>query len=167
MEKKIYRYKTIMYFSGSPYFMAAPFVVFGVSLLNTIYFAFGIVALILAVCIPSTHYALEINVTDKTFRHYLWILGYRHGTTQTYDLIEYAFIQSAKVSRTLYSTASSSTFSSQVYNGYLKFSGGSKIHLVQARQKEAIFRKLQILATDLKIEIVDFTDDDAVSIVPS
>ncbi len=165
--KKIYQYKTIKYFSGSSYLMAVPFFVCGVSLLNTIYFAFGILFLILAVGIPSTHYALEINVTNKTFRHYLWILGYRHGPVQTYELIEYAFIQSARVSRTLYSTASSSKFTSQVYNGYLKFSDGTKIHLMQARDKETIMQKLELIATDLKVEIVDFTDDYAVSIVPS
>lgn len=166
MEKKVYNYKTVKYFSGSSVFIAIPFFIFGVGLLATPYFVFGIITLILLICILTTHYALEINLTDKTFRHYLWILGFKQTHTQTYDLIEYAFIQSSKVSRTSYSTATSNTFASLVYNGYLKFSDDTKIHLIQSPKKEIVFKKLKILAADLKIEIIDFTDADSVSIVP-
>ncbi|QMU29390.1 hypothetical protein [Adhaeribacter radiodurans] len=166
MKPTIYNYKTVNYFSGTTGFMTVVLLIFGICLIPTYYFLFGVSTLFLLLIVFTTHYGLEINVRDKTFKQYLWILGYKHSRIQSYDLIEYAFIQSSKVSRTLYSTATSTTFTSRVYNGYLKFSEENKIHLIQALEKESVLNKLHFLARDLKIEIVDFTDADSVSIVP-
>ncbi|PSR52247.1 hypothetical protein AHMF7605_01265 [Adhaeribacter arboris] len=166
MHPKIYGYKTVSYFSGTTGFITVGLLIFSIGLLPTYYFLFGVSILFLLLIVFTTHYGLEINVRDKTFKQYLWILGYKQSRIHSYDLIEYAFIQSSKVSRTLYSTATSTTFSSRVYNGYLKFSEENKIHLIQASEKEAVLNKLHFLARDLKIEIVDFTDADSISILP-
>ncbi|MDQ4138973.1 MAG: hypothetical protein M3142_00465, partial [Bacteroidota bacterium] len=151
---------------GTTGFIPLGLLIFGIGLLPTYYFLFGVSTLFLLLIVFTTHYGLEINVQDKTLKQYVWILGYKHCHTQSYDLIEYAFIQSSLISRTVYSTTTSATFSSQVYNGYLKFSEEVKIHLIQAQEKETVLNKLHFLARDLKIEIVDFTDADLISIVP-
>lgn len=167
MREKIYNYKTSKYISGSAFFPAIGMLIFGMGCFansNSIYLGVG--ALVGLFLILTTHYGLEVNVSSKTFRHYLWILGFKQYKSQTYDLIEYAFVQSGKVRQNLGSVAGFNSIIISVYNGYIKFSEDAKIHIIQAKDKETVIQRLQVLATDLNLEIVDFTDADCVSILP-
>jgi hypothetical protein len=167
MGAKIYNYKTSTYISGSAYFPAIGLLVFGMGCFansNSVYL--GVAALVGLFLILTTHYGLEVNVSSKTFKQYVWIMGFKQYKSKAYDLIEYAFVQSGKVRQNLESVAGFNSISISVYNGYIKFSEEDKIHIIQAKDKETVIKRLQVLATDLNFEIVDFTDADCVSILP-
>lgn len=166
MEEKIFDYKTLKYFSTSAVFMGAGLLIFGFTLLFTPYFYIGIISLVLIILIFTTHYGLEINVTNKTYRHYIWVLGIRKGTIQSYNLIEYIFIQSATMSYSMNSRVTSQTFTNLVFNGYLKFTDDVKIHMMQVENKVDIIEKLRGMAADLKTEIIDFTETEPIAINP-
>ncbi|RDC63775.1 hypothetical protein [Adhaeribacter pallidiroseus] len=167
MGAKVYDYKTSKYISGSAYFPAIGLLVFGMGCFansNSIFL--GVAALVGLFLILTTHYGLEVNVGNKTFKQYLWIVGFKQYKSKAYEIIEYAFVQSGKVRQNLESVAGFNSITISVYNGYIKFSEKDKIHIIQAKDKETVIRRLQVLATDLNLEIVDFTDDDCVSILP-
>lgn len=54
-------------------------------------------------------------------------------------------------------TGHSSTFSTQVWHGYIKFDDGTKIHLLTSERKEILLKKLEGLSAFLKTEIMDTT----------
>jgi len=167
MNAKIYNYKISKYITGAAYFPAIGLLIFGLGCFvnsNAVYL--GVAALVGLFLILTTHHGLEVDVHSKIFKQYLWISGFKQSKSQTYDLIEYAFIQSGKVRQNLDSVAGFNSITIPVYNGYLKFSENAKIHIIQAKDKETVVKRLQVLATDLKLEIVDFTDADCVSIFP-
>ena len=168
MSPKIYNYKTTHYLSGSAFFPAAGLLIFGLGcFLNFDSVSVGLAALSGLILILTTHQGLEVNVSAKTFKQYFWILGYQRAHLQTYDLIEYAFIQSGKVRQRMESVPGFNSITFPVYNGYIKFSEEAKIHIIQAKDKAVVMNRLQVLATDLNLEIIDFTDADCVSVLPA
>lgn len=83
------------------------------------------------------HEGTEINPVTKMYREYTSFFFFKTGRFQSYDQIERIFINRSKESQKMYTarTLHSSTFQDIVYNAYLKFSNGEKIHLKKPRIK--------------------------------
>lgn len=101
----------------------------------------------------------EIDVVQKRYREYTSFYFLKKGTWIRFEAAEKVFINSARTSNKMYtaSTLNSSTFINTQYNGYLKFSDGTKLHLLTSRKKEKLATVLQNVASLLKIPVQDNT----------
>ncbi len=99
----------------------------------------------------------EINSTNKTYREYTSFLFFKAGKFQPYTDINKIFINRSKESQKMYTahTLHSSTFEDVVYNAWLKFSNGEKIHLLKSKSKDRLMRVLKPLSEAIQVEITD------------
>ncbi|MBX2961414.1 MAG: hypothetical protein KF687_02810 [Cyclobacteriaceae bacterium] len=105
------------------------------------------------------HEGTEINPENKTYREYTSFFVFKTGRFKSYAEIELIFINRAKESQQMYTahTTHSSTFENMVYNAYLKFSNGEKIHLQKTKDKERLMTKLKPLCDTLGVDLIDNT----------
>ena len=115
--------------------------------------------LVTAAGILTAHEGTEVNPSSRTYREYQSFLFMKKGKPKNYDSIEKIFVNSGKVSQTVYTahTSSSSTFSSVEYNAYLKFSDGVKVFLLSKKSKPKLLEKLRDAARILNVSVVDNT----------
>lgn len=99
----------------------------------------------------------EINPANKTYREYTSFFFFKIGRFKPYPEIELIFINKAKESQQMYTahTTHSSTFENRVYNAYLKFSNGEKIHLQKTKKKEKLMAVLKPLSEAVGVEVTD------------
>lgn len=105
------------------------------------------------------HEGTEINPHNKTYREYTSFFFFKTGRFKPYPEIELIFINGAKESQQMYAahTTHSSTFENMVYNAYLKFSNGEKIHLQKTKNKEKLMATLRPLSQAVQVEVTDNT----------
>lgn len=117
----------------------------------------GIFTSLLGLLALVAHEGTEINLANKTYREYRSFLFLKTGKLMSCPEIEKIFINKSEESQTIYSahTMHSSTFEGIVYNAYLKFSNGKKIHLLKTKNKHKLINKLKSLSEIAHIEITD------------
>ncbi|MBX2944334.1 MAG: hypothetical protein KF725_00770 [Cyclobacteriaceae bacterium] len=105
------------------------------------------------------HEGTEINPATKTYREYTSFFFFKTGRFKSYTEIELIFINRAMESQQMYTahTTHSSTFENMVYNAYLKFSNGEKIHLQKIKNKEKLMAVLKPLSEAVQVEVTDNT----------
>jgi len=99
----------------------------------------------------------EINISNSTYREYTSYLFFKSGKFDQLPPIEKIFITKGKETQQMHTvyTNHSATFDSIVYNGYLKFSSGEKIHLLRTKNKDRLMAQLAPLRDGIKTDIVD------------
>jgi hypothetical protein len=104
-----------------------------------------------------THEGTEFNPANKTYREYTSFFFFKTGKIESYDHIEKIFINRSKESKQMYAprTSMSSTLEYAVYNAYLKFSNGEKIHLQKTKNKEKLMATLKPLSEAVRVEVTD------------
>jgi hypothetical protein len=117
----------------------------------------GIILLLIGILIITTHYRLTIDFNRHTYHDYLWVLWMRNGDKGNFEQIEYIYITKSRVSQTMASRATQSTFVRDDFNAYLKLSGNVKIHLSSNESKKDLLNTMQDIALKLKCEVVDYT----------
>lgn len=105
----------------------------------------------------TTRYGVEISFRDKRYQEYTWVLGLRLGERAHFDSIRYLFIKDFKVAQTVNSRVNSSTFTSDEFRGFVKFSNEEKIHLITRPDHEAVIKELKNLAAELNVSLVDYS----------
>jgi hypothetical protein len=105
----------------------------------------------------TSYEGTEVNVSNKTFRSYTAFFFVKTGAFEKYTEAERIFINSANLSQKIYSahTALSTTFKERVFNAYLKFSDGEKVHLLRSKNRDALIKKLTPISERLSVEIVE------------
>lgn len=106
----------------------------------------------------TTHYRLRFDLSRKQYFDYVWILGFRSGSWDRFDRVEYLFIKRNRMRQNLNSMMTSRTIHVAVYDGYLRISEKNKIHLLTSRHKDVVVKKLRALASLLRVDILDYTD---------
>jgi hypothetical protein len=150
--------KTMPYFSmmytivGGALAFISMFLVF----INTV---IGILLAVIGFVLLSTQYRLRIDLSNKTFHDYLWILGFKKGEKGTFDEIQYLYITKSKISRTMNLESLSSTIAGEEFNGYLKFSEDQKIHITSQESKSGTMKKLKEFSALLGVQVVDYTEE--------
>lgn len=155
---KIIDFKVSGYFSMTFLILGGILVFFGLIALLESLWLLGLLLWLVSLLIFTTHYRLRIDVETKTFHDYLWVLGMKHGEKGKFDAVEYLFIKKAKVSQTMSVKVASTTIEKDVYDGYLKFSDGNKIHLLTKDSKVALQKRLNVIAEKLQTKITDYTE---------
>lgn len=121
-------------------------------LLSVIFFVLGLVML-------TAFSGTEIDFEAKTYREYNSFLMIKTGKVETFDAIERIFLTKSNESQKVYTahTLHSATFKKEVYNAFLKFSNGEKVHLFRSKNKSALLKKLNNLLELPGLEWVDHT----------
>jgi hypothetical protein len=125
----------------------------------------SIVLLFASIVVFTTHYRLAINLEDKTFQDYVWVLGMKMGGIEDFKSIEYLFIKKNQVSQTMHLKVASSTVRKDVYDAYIKFSETQKIHLLTADKKRTLLERLGPIAKNLNIKMIDYSEGEAQEIL--
>jgi hypothetical protein len=104
-----------------------------------------------------SHEGTEIDTVNKTFRSYTSFFFFKTGEFEKYTEVERIFINSGNQSMKMYSahTSLSTTIKERVFNAYIKFSNGEKVHLLTSKSKEDVMKKLVPISNLLKMEIVE------------
>ena len=150
-------FKTSPFFSGRIIFVGILLAVFGLFVAMKSMLA-GLILFTISVLIFTTHYRLRIDFAKKVYFDYVWFLGLKNGDHGKFDRIEYLFIKKSRVSQKMNHIVISSTIQNEIYDGYLKFSDGEKIHLLTKESKDVLLEKLKMISHKLNTRIVDYSE---------
>ncbi|MEZ4972486.1 MAG: hypothetical protein R2820_04215 [Cyclobacteriaceae bacterium] len=150
-------FKTLPYFSGTMTFLGVLLLFSGLWMMS-MNILVGLVLVLLSVVILTTHYRVSIDLDNKSFHDYLWILGIRRGERGQFDNLEYLFIKKNKISQTMRLKVASTTVRKEVYDGYLRFSVSHKIHLLTMDDKSKLMNRLKVIAQQLNSRVIDYSD---------
>lgn len=117
----------------------------------------SIALLIVSLLIFTGYSGIEFKTEEKTSRPYHSFLFLKKGKSIPYDGVEMIYFNANKVSQKVYSahTTHSNTFKNIEFDAYILFNNGSKEYLLTARNKSTLTRKLEKLASEMNVEIVD------------
>lgn len=152
-------FKTSSYFPGHIILTGIFLLALGLAVIS-MYMIAGLVLCFISLVILTTHYRLNIDLNNKAYHDYLWILGFRTGEKGKFNTIQYLFITSSNVTQTMHLRVASSTIRKEVFDGYLKFSEGNKIHLLTMDSKERLTKKLKNISAQLKVRVIDYSGGD-------
>lgn len=124
----------------------------------------AIILCLFSLILVTTHYRLNVDFGNKTFRHCVWILGFKNGDREKFETIEYLFIKKNKVSQRMHHMVMSTTIHQEVYDGYLRFSEKNKIHLTTCDRKEDLIKILKTIAARLRVRIFDYSEGQPVEV---
>ena len=101
----------------------------------------------------------EIDKAAKSYKEYNAFFFIKSGANVPYSGIEKIFINTSKSKQQFYTahTTHGSVYENVDFNGFLKFSNGTKIHLLRKRKKEDLMKALQDVASFLDVQIEDNT----------
>mgnify|MGYP001816433816 CR=1 FL=1 len=121
----------------------------------------SLVLLIVGMAMLTSYSGILVDTSKKTYRAYYSVLQLKIGDVVSYEGIEKIFVNANKESQKIYTshTLDSNTFKNIVYDGYLKFMDGNKIHLISKKNKPAVMHKLNEYADFLAVELQDNTPD--------
>lgn len=118
----------------------------------------ALILLVVGLTMISAIEGTEIDTGKKVYREYTQFFFFlKTGKMEKYESVERIFIIKSKESQQLYTahTTHSSTFEKVVYNAYLKFSNGEKVHLLKGKNKDALLKKLIPVCDTLDSDLVD------------
>lgn len=121
---------------------------------------------LICLIIATTHYRLEVDITNKTYRQYVWLMGLKWGERESFETIEYIFVKRNKVSQTMNSMLNAHEVHYEVFDGFLRFSEKDKVHLATTRTKVMLLKKLTPIANALQVKILDYSEG-APTIIPT
>jgi hypothetical protein len=101
----------------------------------------------------------EIDLSNNTFLEYKSFFFIKSGTIEKFNGMEKIFINASKTKQRLYTpyTTKSSLYENIVYNAFLKFDDGTKVHLMQKKKKALLMKRLDKIAADLGVPVEDQT----------
>jgi hypothetical protein len=156
--KNIYDFNTSSYFPWHVKLVGGGLVIIGIVILSMGMFIGGPLVLLVSTIIFTTHYRVHVNFDTNMYHDYLWILGMKSGSKNSFEKIEYIFIKESRQSQTMGLRATNTTVHKSVYDAYLKFSETNKIHLITKDEKKDVIVMLRPIADKLKTDIIDYTE---------
>jgi hypothetical protein len=132
--------------------------VFSAGIVIFFHFLIGLALLIGSALIFTTHYRLMIDLDQRVYHDYVWIMGMKHGKPASFEKIDYLFIKKSHTVQNMYARVYTTTLRKDVYDAYLRFSETKKIHLVTRESKHRLVKQVKSLAAQLGVEVIDYTD---------
>lgn len=119
----------------------------------------ALVLLFIALLILTGYSGVLINKSENTYKEYNSFIFMKRGIAKKFEAVEKIFINENRVSQKIYTahTLNSSTFKNLIYDGYLKFIDGEKVHLMSKKDKNVLMSKLKETAEFLEVEVYDNT----------
>ncbi len=148
-------FKTTRYFPGTFIFLGGLLVIGGLIALTKI-LALGLVLLLVAAFLFTTTYGITIDLGQKRYHDYLWMLGFKKGEWRSFEKVEYFFIKKRNASQTMHMKSITNTVHKPVYDGYLRFSEDNKVFIATFEDKAKLIAKLKPLADQLGVDVIDY-----------
>lgn len=123
----------------------------------------GISLLAIAVCL-TTQYRVELNINEKWFKEFVWVLGVKHGEPVQYSNLEYLYINKGKVTQTTGSRVQTITVTKDEYRGFIKFDGAEKIHILTNSNHPNITKDMIRVAQSLHVKLFDYSSGQTVQV---
>ena len=119
----------------------------------------AVVLLLIGVFMLTSYSGVLIDHSEKSYKEYSSYLFIKVGETKHFDDVDKIFINGNNVSQTVYTahTLNSKTFKNMVYDGYLKFTNGEKVHLISSKNKKKLMIQLEKASEYLSTEVQDNT----------
>jgi hypothetical protein len=117
----------------------------------------GIGLIVMGVVLSTMQNRLALNLKEKSYREYVWILGIKLGGKIKFEEIQYFYITKSKVSQVYGQTYKNHYVTVTRFNGYLKFSDDEKIAVGNSASKDSLLKKIKKVNEDLGLEIKDFS----------
>jgi hypothetical protein len=148
----------------TPYFpkgfkWAAPLVLAGALYLIYIkHEVWGAFFMLAGIIILTTHYATAINLVNKTYRDYLFFLGFRlNAESGTFRQIDKIIITTEHHEETITTMIQSRDIQFNDYTGVLVFDGNHRLELLTDMDKKRLLKRLKEFALFLKVGVEDRT----------
>jgi hypothetical protein len=158
MEKRVFNFRTYYYLPWRGV-QAAVLLLGGGALMATHHLLLGPLVILLGILVMTTHYGITIDLPNHTYQDYLSVLWIQSGEIKKFEAIEYVFIKPARVSQTMNSLTTSKKFTSDTFDGYIRFNEHEKVFLLTNEKKKVVLDKLQEIATALQIDVVDHSNE--------
>ncbi|WP_414703853.1 hypothetical protein [Pontibacter sp. 13R65] len=100
---------------------------------------------------------LEIDLSKRSYCMGLNLLGHTIGEIEPFPGVQFIFLKKNRTISRSNSRAWSSTYSIS-FDGYILLSDGTKLLIVQERNKERAMKQLELVAQDLQTEVRDLTN---------
>lgn len=118
--------------------------------------------ILVSVIFLTTHYATEINLVQKTYRDYLFFLGFRlNAESGKFNQIEKIVITRGDYQETFTTMIQSKDVEFSDFTGTLVFSGTHRLDLLTDMDKKRLVRRLKQFAQFLKVGVEDRTTTNA------
>ena len=133
-------------------------------LMTATYWLIGIGFLISIICF-TTFYKVEINTSEKWFKEYTWLLGFKFGERVSYKTLDYLFINVGRVTETTGSRIQSATVTRDEYRGFIKFDGQEKIHILTNDDYQKLAKKMTEVAKNFSTHLIDYSSGHQIQLV--
>ena len=164
MTNKAITFKVLPYFPIRFVWAFAISLVSLYSLVENKYWLLGATALLIIICL-TTQYRVDVNLKDKWFKEYVWILGMKNGDLVKFSKLDYLFINKGKVSQTVGSRVQTTTVTRDEYRGFIKFDGDEKIHILSYANHDKLLKAMRAAAESLQARLFDYSSGQAVQVV--
>lgn len=135
-------------------------VLFSLILLSQNHIIGAIVLIIIGIGITTSTYGFQIDQENKSYREYMFLMGFKFGKWYSYDLVKKIFINPIIQSERIYSRANQGyTVKKRKLASFLKFTNGKKIRLYESANRPDLMLKLNMIAKDLSTHIEDNTSN--------
>lgn len=149
---------------STPYFpkgfkFASPIVMAGsLYLIYLKHEIWGSFFLLTSIIFLTTHYATVINLVNKTYRDYLFFLGFRLNSEKgTFNHIEKIVITRGDYQETFTTMINSKDVEFSDFTGTLVFNGSHRLDLLTDMDKKRLIKRLKEFAVFLKVGVEDRT----------
>lgn len=112
---------------------------------------------VIGVIFITTQSRLEINLTEKYYREYVWCLGLKFGDKVKFNAIQYFYLTKSKKSLIYGQTYKNHYVTGQHFNGYLKFGEDVKILIGDNSSKDWVLKRINKLNSRFNLEVKDYT----------
>ena len=118
----------------------------------------AIILLIIGGTVYTAAYKISIDPARQTFREYLFLAGIKIGKVKKYNSVEDISVSSQRISQTVNSRASTNTYHTIMYKGFVKFNDHDKVLIAESQVKKKVLKKLNRISSALELKISDYAD---------
>jgi hypothetical protein len=116
----------------------------------------GIAGLTLGFICFTTNSRLEIDIANRTFHDYIWILGLKTSKPERYISVDKIFINRVKSSTRTHSfTGKVNSFQDIYFKAFMKLDNGEKIFLQESKNIDQLLKYITDYAKRLNCEVQD------------
>jgi len=110
----------------------------------------GLVLILVGAILITAHYRLEINVSDRTYHDYVWLLSAKTGSVTSFSYVHKIYINQLK-QKTGYHSRSGRRFESSdvIYKAFMKLDNGEKVHMDTDVNEEELDKRVKKIIAQL------------------
>lgn len=126
--------------------------------ISLMYPLLAIFLILLGILILSTHYRLAVDLEQKTYREYLWILGMKQGEVTPFEDLQEIRVRLI-TQKITYGVVSRVNGRKQVYTADLILDNQENLYLGEHSNEQKLMKKLDKVKEQLSIPIYKTYDE--------